>query len=50
MNVLTDYLAMPLPPWIHAKDVVDNWQTSAWMRRAPGLGSLPMPEGDDHFD
>jgi Ion channel len=34
MNVLADYLAMPLPPWIHEKDVVDNWQTSAWETRS----------------
>jgi hypothetical protein len=27
---LAEYLAMPLSPWINAKDVVDNWQTSAW--------------------
>jgi hypothetical protein len=30
MQALANHLAMPLPPWIHAKDVVDNWQTSAW--------------------
>ncbi|HJR07624.1 MAG TPA: potassium channel family protein [Pyrinomonadaceae bacterium] len=29
---LARHLAMPLPPWIHEKDVVDNWQTSAWER------------------
>jgi len=29
---LAEHLAMPLPPWIQAKDVVDNWQTSAWER------------------
>jgi hypothetical protein len=27
---LSAYLAMPLAPWIQAKDVVDNWQTSAY--------------------
>jgi hypothetical protein len=30
VSVLADYLAMRLPPWIHARDAVDNWQTSAW--------------------
>ena len=30
MNALADHLAMPLPPWMHLKDAVDNWQTSAW--------------------
>lgn len=29
---LAAHLAMPLPPWIHERDVVDNWQTSAWER------------------
>jgi hypothetical protein len=29
---------------------VDNWQTSAWTRRTPGIGKLPMAEGDEHFD
>jgi hypothetical protein len=28
----------------------DNWQRSAWMRRAPGIGSLPAARTDDeHF-
>ena len=28
---------------------VDNWQTSAWMRRTGGIGALALPEpGDDH--
>jgi hypothetical protein len=29
---LAAHLAMPLPPWIHERDAVDNWQTSAWER------------------
>ncbi|HZH33058.1 MAG TPA: potassium channel family protein [Pyrinomonadaceae bacterium] len=29
---LADHLAMPLPPWIHERDAVDNWQTSAFER------------------
>jgi hypothetical protein len=29
---LAEHLAMPLPPWIHERDAVDNWQTSAWER------------------
>ena len=32
VDALAAHLAMPLPPWIHQKDVVDNWQTSAWER------------------
>jgi hypothetical protein len=30
---------------------VDNWQTSAWMRRTRGIGQLREAEpGDDHAD
>lgn len=29
---LAAHLSMPLPPWIHERDAVDNWQTSAWER------------------
>jgi hypothetical protein len=30
---------------------VDNWQTSAWMRRSPSLGGLPAAGSEpDHFD
>jgi hypothetical protein len=29
---------------------VDNWQTSAWMRRTAGFRHLPIREGDEHFD
>jgi hypothetical protein len=39
-----------LPPFQPAGTPVDNWQTSAWMRRSPGLGRLPAGAEDDHFD
>lgn len=29
---LSDYLMMPLPPWILPPDSIDNWKTSAWGR------------------
>jgi hypothetical protein len=29
---------------------VDNWQTSAWMRRTAGFRHLPVRDGDEHFD
>jgi hypothetical protein len=33
------------------KETADNWQTSAWTRRTPGLGGLPMAdERGDHFE
>lgn len=43
---------MPLPPFLVDEDQsVDNWQTSAWMRRTRGIGQLRAAEpGDDHGD
>ena len=35
---LAAHLAMPLPHWIHEKDAVDNWQTSAWERNPRQVG------------
>jgi len=29
---LSEYLAMPLPPWILSEAAIDNWKTSAWGR------------------
>ena len=29
---LSDWLIMPLPPWILPADAIDNWKTSAWGR------------------
>ncbi len=48
---LSVFLEMPLPAVIPEKPGVDNWQTSAWMRRAAGFGKLPaIDPDDDHFD
>lgn len=30
VNALSEYLLMPLPPWLLATAVADNWRTSAW--------------------
>ena len=30
VKVLSDYLMMPLPPWLPKAKAIDNWQTSAW--------------------
>ncbi|WP_435009738.1 potassium channel family protein [Tundrisphaera lichenicola] len=47
---LSDYLLLPLPPiWAEAASV-DNWQTSAWMKRASGIGRLAQAVPDDHDD
>jgi hypothetical protein len=42
---------MAMPPFVAEGDPVDNWQTSAWMRRTRGIGQLRAAEpGDDHAD
>jgi hypothetical protein len=51
VNALAAHFLFALPPFVPEKPPVDNWQTSAWMRRSPGLGGLSGPAGgDDHFD
>ncbi len=51
INALAKFLLFTLPPVFPEKVAVDNWQTSAWMRRAPGIGKLPPANADDeHFD
>jgi hypothetical protein len=49
VNTLARYFLFTLPPILPEKTTVDNWQTSAWTRRTPGIGGLPPP-GDEHFD
>jgi len=52
VHALSLRFLMTLPP-IMAVDAnpVDNWQTSAWMRRTRGIGQLRQAEpGDDHAD
>lgn len=42
---------LPLPPVMHDGEPVDNWQTSAWMRRAKGFRQLAAAAvDDDHED
>jgi hypothetical protein len=51
VNALAAHFVFVLPPFQPVKPPVDNWQTSAWMRRSPGLGGLRLPRSeDDHFD
>jgi hypothetical protein len=51
VNALAARFLFALPPFQPEKPPVDNWQTSAWMRRSPGLGGLPTAASDDdHFD
>jgi hypothetical protein len=44
---LADYFLFALPP-VMPEETADNWQRSAWMPRAPGIGSLPTAS-EDHF-
>ena len=52
VHALSERFLMPLPPMmIDDEHAVDNWQTSAWMRRTRGIGQLRAVEpGDDHAD
>ena len=51
VNALAAHFLFALPPFQPEKPPVDNWQTSPWMPRSPGLGGLPaVGAEDDHFD
>jgi voltage-gated potassium channel Kch len=41
VNALSEYLMMPLPPWILATTAADNWRTSAW-ERTPQTVTSPL--------
>jgi hypothetical protein len=48
---LAEYFLLALPPVVQLSAPVDNWQTSAWMRRTRGIGDLtPDDSMDDHID
>ena len=51
VNALAAYFLFAMPPFRPDQPPVDNWQTSPWTPRSPGLGGLPAAGGgDDHFD
>ncbi len=50
VNALAQFFHFQLPPLFSEKVIVDNWQTSAWMRRTAGFRHLPIRDGDEHFD
>jgi hypothetical protein len=51
VNALGEFLLLRLPPIFPERATTDNWQTTAWARRAPGIGKLGKPTGaDEHFD
>ena len=47
VNALAHHIVLALPPIVPDGPVVDNWQTSAWMRRTAGLNRLAF---DPVFD
>jgi hypothetical protein len=50
LGALAKRLLLSLPPVAAIEETPDNWQRSAWMRPAPGIGSLPSATGnEDHF-
>jgi hypothetical protein len=50
-NALARFFLLPLPPVLSDKPPIDNWQTSAWMRRVAGLSKLALSNiEDDHND
>jgi hypothetical protein len=46
---LSRFLYMEVPPWILAKEITDNWKTSAW-GRISGLTGPDLEGPDDHTD
>jgi Ion channel len=50
VNALANYFLFPLPPFVPDRPPVDNWQTSPWTPRSPGLGGLAQVVNEDHFD
>jgi hypothetical protein len=46
---LSRYLYMEIPPFILAKEITDNWRTSAW-GRISGFAASAVVEADDHSD
>jgi hypothetical protein len=51
VRALAKHLYLDLPPWILAKEIVDNWRTSAWGRIAGSAGvSRVDAVADEHDD
>ncbi len=49
VNGLAQLLLIKLPGFYPERPTADNWQTSAWMPRTPGIRDLPGLERGDHF-
>lgn len=46
---LSERLMLAIPPIVPATKPVDNWQTSAWTRRTPGIRDLFRRDEPEHF-
>lgn len=51
VHSLAEYLRLPLPPWTHPAPRADNWQISAWEKRAAAEAAVATDHAadDDHF-
>ena len=52
VDALAQHFVLTLPPIVPEGAVVDNWQTSAWMKRTAGLNRLvyaPVFDGQVAF-
>jgi Ion channel len=50
LHALAHYLYVELPPWILAKEITDNWKTSAWGRISGiSVRGHASGEAEDHF-
>ncbi len=49
VNGLAQHFLFKLPGFFPERLTADNWQTSAWMPRTPGIRDLPGLERGDHF-
>jgi nitrate reductase NapE component len=49
VNGLSRYFQFKLPGFFPERLTADNWQTSAWMPRTPGIRDLVAVERGDHF-
>lgn len=51
VNALATYFRFDLPEIYSDKPTVDNWQSSAWRKRTPGIGNLVRSEpAGEHFE
>ena len=50
LHALSRRLDMDIPPWILAKEITDNWRTSAWGRISGLSPGTRQDIGDDHSD